>query len=72
MIGKNTIPVENKYLWTGAILLDQNNQTWVITKIAIETNPKYPDYSATYYTVDNGATTAKLTRKQISSYKIFT
>jgi hypothetical protein len=71
MIGKNLIPIENKYLWTGAIILDQNNQTWVIKKIAIEPNPKYPDYSATYYTVDNGATTAKLTRKQISHYKLF-
>ncbi len=71
MIGKSLIPIGNKYLWTGAIIVDQNNQTWVIKRIAIESNPRFPDYSTTYYTVDNGATTAKLTRKQIATYKLF-
>lgn len=64
MLRKTLQPVENKYLWIGATLVDENNITWIIRHIGIRNG-------VTTYFLVNGEKQITLTRKEIMNYFIY-
>lgn len=61
---KTLTPVNDRYLCTGATLVDTNNITWIIRHIGIRNG-------ATTYFLSNEENQICLTRKDIKNFRVY-